>query len=147
MPKVLSIAAVVVIVAGSAHGQTGTSRPADVLPEIVVQRFVDAAIARNPEAMAALVAPDAVFARFPGGEVIAQNRERIQEHYARQLPSLSSDFRIVVQPRIVEGQFVIDQEHITGLPGGPIQATWMYLVRDGLIRRAWALDSQPAPAR
>ena len=111
-------------------------------PEVVVQRFVDAANARNAEAMAALVAPDAVFARFPGGQVIAQNRDGIREHYSRQLPPLPADFRITVQPRIVEGQLVIDQEHVTGIPGERRQATWMYLVRDGLIQRAWVLDGQ-----
>jgi uncharacterized protein (TIGR02246 family) len=112
-----------------------------------VQRFVDAGNARNADAMAALVAPDAVFARFPGGQVIAQSREGIHAHYSRQLQSLPPDVRITVQPRIVEGQIVIDQEHFTGMPDGRRQATWMYLVRDGLIHRAWVLDGRPTPPR
>ena len=112
------------------------------LPEIVVQRFVDAALARNADAMAALVAPDTIFARFPGGQIIAQGRDRVREHYAKQLKSLPPDFRLTVRPRIVEGQFVIDQEHFTGMPATQSQATWMYLVRDGLIQRAWVLDTQ-----
>ena len=147
MRIVLCIAVVVVVIVSNAQGHQGTSPSPAVSPEVTVQRFVDAANARNAEAMAALVAPDAVFARFPGGEVIVQNRDAIQAHYARQLQSLTADFRIVVQPRIVEGQFVIDQEHITGMPRGPRQATWMYLVRDGLIRRAWVLDAATTPAR
>jgi uncharacterized protein (TIGR02246 family) len=76
-------------------------------PEQVVRRFVDAAKAKNAAAMAALVAPDAVFARFPSGEIILQGRARIEEHYARQLQSLPQNFRITIEPRIVEGQFVI----------------------------------------
>jgi hypothetical protein len=52
-----------------------------------------------------------------------------------------------VQPRVVEGQMVIDQEHFTGMPGERSQATWMYLVRGGLIQRAWVIDGRPTPAR
>jgi len=147
MRIILLLAVLVVTSTNSANPQKDISPPLDGRPEMVVQQFVDAANARDVQRMAALVAVDAVFARFPGGEVIAQGREGIREHYVRAFQSRSSDLRITVQPRIVEGQFVIDQEHITGLPGGPIQATWMYLVRDGLIHRAWALDAQPAPAR
>ena len=92
--------------------------------------------------MAALVAPDAVFARFPGGQVIAQSRDSIRAYYARVLPSLPKDFRISISPRTVEGQMVIDQEHFTGMPADRRQATWIYLVRDGLIDRAWAVDGK-----
>jgi hypothetical protein len=69
-----------------------------------------AVIARTAAAMAALVAPDAIFARFPSGEIIVQGRERIQEHYSRQVQSLPHDFRITIKPRIVGGQFVIVDE-------------------------------------
>lgn len=142
MRAVLSVVAVLLAIASSARAQQDTSPSPDTMPEAVVQRFVDAANARNSNAMAALVAPDAVFARFPGGQVIAQNRDSIQAHYSRQLQSLPPDFRITVQPRIVEGQFVIDQEHFTGMPPERSQATWMYLVRGGLIHRAWVLEGQ-----
>lgn len=140
--RIVTIAAVLLAVTSSAPAQEGTAPSRGATPEVIVQRFVDAANARNADAMAALVAPDAVFARFPGGQVIAQNRDGIREHYSRQLSSLPADFRITAQPRIVEGQFVIDQEHFTGMPGERRQATWMYLVRDGLIQRAWVLDGQ-----
>ena len=41
---------------------------------------------------------------------------------------------------------MIDQEHVTGMAGERRQATWMYLVREGLIQRAWVLDSKPTAA-
>ena len=147
MRIILLLALLAVTRTNSANPQKDISPPVDGRPETVVQQFVDAANARDVPRMAALVAVDAVFARFPGGQVIAQSREGIREHYAKGLGLRSSEVHITVQPRIVEGQFVIDQEHITGLPGGPLQATWMYLVRDGLIHRAWALDAQPEPVR
>jgi len=141
------MAAVVLAGVSSAGFHQGTSSSTTgVMPEAVVQRFVEAGNAKNADAMAALVAPDAVFARFPGGQVIAQTRDGIRQHYVRQLQSLPAGFRITVQPRIVEGQFVIDQEHFTVVPGERRQATWMYLVRDGLIQRAWVLDATPLPA-
>ncbi len=146
MRIVLSAAVVLLAIVSSARSQQDPVPSSETTPEAVVQRFVDAANARNANAMAALVAPDAVFARFPGGQVIAQNRDSIQAHYSRKLESLPPDFRITVQPRIVEGQIVIDQEHFTGMPAERSQATWMYLVCGGLIRRAWALDGKPTPA-
>jgi hypothetical protein len=114
--------------------------PADTLPAAVVQRFVDAATARDADAMAALVAPDVVFARFPDGGVIAQGRDSVRAFYARILPPHSPGFRIRVDPRIVEGSFVIDKEYFTGTPAEVGEATWMYEVYGGLIRRAWAVN-------
>jgi uncharacterized protein (TIGR02246 family) len=111
-------------------------------PEVVVQRFVDAANARDANAMALLVAPDVVFERLPSGRIVAQGRDSIRAMYTRSLSAVSAAFKITVQPRIVEGQFVIDQEHIAGGAPGRTQATWMYLVRDGLIQRAWVLDGK-----
>lgn len=116
--------------------------PTDTMPANVVQRFVDAANARDGKAMAALVAEDAVFARFPEGQVIVASRDSIEAHYARQLQSAPPGFRITVAPRIVEGQIVIDQEHFAGMPSGRTQATWMYEVRGGLIHRAWVVDGR-----
>jgi hypothetical protein len=147
MRQTLTAAALLLATAAPARAQAGAPASPDTVPAAVVQRFVDAANARDAVAMGALVAPDAVFSIFPDGRVIAQGRDSIQAYYARQLPALPPDFGITVMPRLVEGQLVIDQEHFSGMPPGRGQATWMYLVRDGLIQRAWALDGRPRPAR
>jgi hypothetical protein len=144
MRFVLTIAVILVVASSPSRQQKNPARSA-ARPEAVVQRFVDAAEARDAVAMAAVVAPDAIFARFPSGEIIVQGRERIQDHYSRQLQSLPRDFRITIKPRIVEGQFVIDQEHFSGITGDRRQATWIYLVRDGFIQRAWVLETNPIP--
>ena len=142
-----ALGALLAILAGRASAQVAPSpATADTQPAAVVQRFVDAANARDAAAMAALVAPDAVFARFPDGRVLAQSRDGIRDFYARRLPPLSSGFRITVEPRIVDGQLVIDQEHFAGTPAEQGHATWMYQVRGGLIQRAWALDGGAAAA-
>jgi uncharacterized protein (TIGR02246 family) len=133
-------------IASSAGAQRNASAVPDTTPAAVVQRFVDAANARDAIAMGALVTPDAVFARFPDGRVLVQTRDSIQAYYSRMLQSLPAGFHITVQPRVVEGQMVIDQEHFTGMPGERQQATWIYQVRNGLIHRAWVVDGRPAPS-
>lgn len=138
MSPILRSAVLLALLAGSASAQ----QAAVPTPEVVVQRFVDAANARDANAMALLVAPDVVFERMPSGRIIAQGRDSIRAMYTKSLSGLPEAFRITVQPRIVEGQFVIDQEHFAGMPAERSQATWMYLVRDGLIRRAWVLDGK-----
>ncbi|MES2304612.1 MAG: SgcJ/EcaC family oxidoreductase [Gemmatimonadota bacterium] len=139
MRRVLIIGTLFLTVTSIASAQATVVVP-DTMPAAVVQRFVDAANSRDARAIAALVAPDASFERFPGGGVLVQGRDSIQTYYARILATLSADFRITVQPRTVEGQLVIDQEHYTGMPPSQNQTTWMYLVRRGLIQRAWLLE-------
>jgi hypothetical protein len=145
MRQVLSVTVFFLAAAGGAGAQRNAPASADTTPAAVVQRFVDAANARDAVTMGALVTPDAVFARFPDGQVLVQTRDSIQAYYARMLGSLPLGFHITVQPRVVEGQMVIDQEHFTGMPGDRQQATWIYQVRNGLIHRAWVVDGRPAP--
>ena len=150
MRRLLTSSALLTALAGSASAQQPAPNHADTsvdtMPAAVVQRFVDAANARDANTMAALVAPQAVFARFPDGQILAQGRDGIHAWYARRLPAVSPGFRITVQPRIVEGNLVVDQEHFAGTTDERGQATWMYLVQGGFIRRAWVLDGKPKDA-
>lgn len=141
MQRQLIITALLAMTAGAAGAQESAAT-ADTMPAAVVQRFVDAANAHDAAAMAALVAPDAVFATFPGGRVFAQGRDSVHALYARMTATMSPQFRIAVEPRIVEGHLVIDQESFTGTPQERGRATWMYQVQGGLIHRAWALDGR-----
>jgi uncharacterized protein (TIGR02246 family) len=140
----LALLAALATLAGPAAAQQA---PADTMPAAVVQRFVDAANARDAAAMAALVAPDAVFAQFPGDRVFAEGRDGIRRFYEGMLPTLPPAFRITIEPRVVEGNLVVDQEHFAGMPPEQSRATWIYQVQGGLIRRAWAMNgrAQAAP--
>ena len=150
MRRLLTSSVLLTALAGSVSAQQPASisaeASADTMPAAVVQRFVDAANARDASAMAALVAPQAVFARFPDGQILAQGHDSVQAFYARLLPALSPGFRITVLPRIVEGNLVVDQEHFAGTTEEQGQATWMYLVQGGFIRRAWVLDGKAKAA-
>jgi hypothetical protein len=48
--------------------------------------------------------------------------------------------------RIVHGAFIIDREHVTGLPGGE-SSEWImiYEVRDGQIVRNWVIEPPEQP--
>jgi hypothetical protein len=48
--------------------------------------------------------------------------------------------------RIVHGAFIIDREHVTGLPGGE-SGNWImiYEVRDGQIVRNWVIEPPEQP--
>ncbi len=138
----LGVAALALGIASSARAQQVGMVAQAAAPGVTVQRFVDAANVGDANAMATLVTPDAIFARFPSGQVIAQGRDSIQAYYSRVLQSNPKDFRITISPRIVEGRIVIDQEHFTGMPEERSQATWIYLVRDGLIHRAWVVEGK-----
>ena len=148
MQRIWSLVALVAVIAlpVSAQEAAPPPTPADTLPEAVVQRFVDAANARDAAAMSALVAPETVFQRFPGGEVMAESREAVRALYAKLLPQLAPGTRVTVERRIVEGNLVIDHEQFTVMPAGQGRATWIYQVRGGLIDRAWRLDGHPAAA-
>lgn len=144
MPNAIHVSLALALISVAAPLQTHAQHTADTMPAAVVQRFVDAANARDAAGMAALVAPAAVFAHFPDGRVLAESRDSIHAFYSRLLPRLSPGFRITVQPRIVERHLVIDQEHFAGTPAEQGQATWMYEVYGGLIQRAWTLNGRPA---
>ena len=146
MRRVWSLVALVAVLALPVRAQEAAPprTRADTMPEAVVQRFVDAANARDAAAMSALVAPEAVFQRFPGGEVMAEGRDGVRALYTKLLPGLAPGTRVTVERRIVEGNLVIDHERFTVTPAEQRRATWIYQVRAGLIERAWRLDGHPA---
>jgi uncharacterized protein (TIGR02246 family) len=147
----LRFAVTTVLLAISLTTPAPAQRPAaavsDTMPAAVVQRFVDAFNARDARAMAALVAPAATVTRFPGGGVMMQGRDSIQAFYARRFAASPAAMYVTVDPRVVEGRLVVDQEHFIRSPGVQGRSTWMYEVRNGLIQRAWMLDGSPPPAR
>lgn len=141
--RVATLVLISAVLASPARAQQLTPSSPDTLPAAVVQRFVDAFNARDARAMAALVAPAAVVARFPAGGVIMQGRDSIEAFYRSRFAANPAGMHIRVDPRVVEGMLVIDQEHFTRSPGVAGHSTWLYEVRNGLIQRAWMLDGRP----
>lgn len=110
-------------------------------PEAVVQTQLDAFNARDIDAFLATYAPDVIVADFgtPESEVIAASREAMRPIYGS-LFEQSPELRCTVVHRVVQGNFVIDNELVTGSRDRqPIRGVAVYEVEDGLIRRVWFL--------
>jgi hypothetical protein len=120
-------------------------RDTDTLAPAVVQRFVDAANARDIPAMMVTVAPEAVFSVLPSGEVLGVGQDSIRGYYAAILAGLEPGFSIGIARRIHDGAFVVDEEVFRNAKGeAPVgRATWVYWVTGGLIRHAWTLKPKP----
>jgi hypothetical protein len=105
-------------------------------PDEVVQAQVDAYNAHDLEALAATYHPDAQVHDRALGQTLTGPaglrpvwQERFTTHPAHQVEILH---------RLVVGDFVVDQEHITGLAdGSTLDALVMYRVRDGQIVECW----------
>lgn len=109
--------------------------------ERVVQAQVDAFNRRDVEGFMAAYAPGAIHWEYPADTVFA-GAARIRAHYTElfsdpDVTNLHAD----VRSRIVKDRFVIDEEHITGLPADdPHISVIIYEVRDGLIHNAWFMN-------
>ena len=108
----------------------------DSLPERVAQRQIETFNRRDLDGFMALYADDAVLYEFPSGKVLATGKAAIRARYAPIFsgPKLGP---VRVEPRVVNGAFVVDNERWDAKPGQRNQAVWMYDIRGGLIRKIW----------
>ncbi len=113
------------------------AKPADV-----VQRQLNAYNARDIEAFLATYHPDARLYGFPD-TLQSQGHEAMRRTYQGMFTELP-DLHARVPRRIVVGNYVIDEEIVSGLPDGQVfQATAIYEVSDGRISRVWFIEGGP----
>jgi len=107
-------------------------------PEAVVETQLAAYNRRDVEGFAAAYAPDAVV-YDPPEQIRAAGMESIRRIYGKAFAEAPSA-RATISHRLIQGNFVVDQESVSGLPGGrSAAAVVIYEVRDGKIRRVWIL--------
>jgi len=106
-------------------------------PEQAAQAQLDAYNARDIEAFLLPYHEDVELARFPSGEVFARGHEQMREIYGAMFAE-TPDLHCRLVQRMCHGNFVIDQEDVTGRKE-PVKAVAIYEVANGLIRRAWFL--------
>lgn len=109
----------------------------DTLPVRVAEKQIETFNRRDLDGFMALYAEDAVVAEFPSGKVLWQGKTAIRERYAGLMSQAMPPVR--VEPRVVDGAFVLDYEVWDAKPGERGHATWMYEIKGGLIRRAWTV--------
>jgi hypothetical protein len=104
--------------------------------EAAVQRQLDAYNAHDLERFVAEYTDDVRVFRPPAAEPVVSGKQAFAEHYAKNrftLPELHAE----LVNRMVSGNIVVDQESITGLPGGHLAAVAVYEVVGGRIKNVW----------
>lgn len=102
-------------------------------PEEVIGAQLSAYNRRDLDAFLATYAADAKLYQYPD-RLMESGIDRIRERYARQFAE-SPALHVTISRRIVQGPFVIDQQEVTGGPGGPVRAVLIYQVESGRIVR------------
>ena|SRR3712207_2319253 len=110
------------------------ARPAGA--EQVVQLQLDAYNRRDVDAFLNTYASDAKLYDHPN-KLLASGTEQMRPVYSR-LFKEAPDLKAKVSNRIVQGEFVIDQEVVTGLPDNrQVTAVAIYQVKGGKITNVW----------
>ncbi len=105
----------------------------DRTPREVAKLQLKAYNAHDLEGYMDLFHRDAVIYDLPSGDVIAEGYEEIQSLYAQRFSN--DELYCAVTNQMEIGDYAIDREVLTGLPGGQVQVLAMYEVLDGLIKR------------
>jgi len=105
-------------------------------PEQVVEAQLAAYNRHDVEAFLNEYAAESVLYDFPD-RVLQSGTEEIRQRYAYAFAE-SPESRVTVSTRIVQGDFVIEQETVTGLPAGrSLTAVVIYEIRARKIQRVW----------
>jgi len=115
----------------------------DCDPAGVIDQQLAAWRARDAEAFASHYAADAVMTDHPG-VVTFSGREAIQARYAQAFAD-RGPAEVVIETRIVSGDYVIDDEAISSA-GGSARGVVIYRVQNCQITRADYLPFQRTPA-
>ena len=133
MMRTLALAAALVAISSDLSAQVR-----DTTPTAVARRQIEAFNQKDIDGFMALYADDAVVHEFPSGKVLWQGKAAIRARYAGMFAGPARP-PVRVEPRIVDGAFVVEYEVWDAKPGERNHATWMYEIRGGLIRKAWTV--------
>lgn len=119
---------------GTAGADVDTASPSRA--ERVVQAQLEAYNRRDVQAFVATYAPTVRIYNHPD-QLQLSGLDQLTEAYAKFFAD-SPDLHATVSTRIVQGNYVIDREHVTGLADGTeIRAVAIYEVRDDRIQAVW----------
>ena len=91
---------------------------------------------RDLEGFLATYSPDIRIYAHPD-RLMSSGLEAMREHYGEAFAA-NPNGRARIASRIVQGNYVIDHEHVTGLAAGnEVRVVAVYEVRDGKIQNVW----------
>ena len=106
--------------------------------ESLVQEQIEGYNARNIDVFLKPYAEDVELYMFPN-QLISKGKEAMRKDYSsmfKDLPELHCE----IKNRIVNGNFVIDQESVSGMrKGQKVEATAIYEIKDGKIIKVYFL--------
>jgi hypothetical protein len=120
----------------SKKNKVGPDSPAASGPEKLVQEQVDAYNRHDLEAFLKTYSPEIKLYEFPDKE-LSSGLEPMRETYGK-LFKKNPDLKAKIVGRIVQGDHVIYQEELSGIPS-PFTAVASYRVKDGKITAVWFL--------
>lgn len=117
-----------------ALGQVQAQTP----PEIVVQKQLEAYNAGDLKAFVATYADSVEIYGFNSPQQrILKGKAALEQEWGALFKQFPNNYA-ALRGRIVQGNFVIDQEFVTGRTGQPdFEATAIYEVQHGLIQKVW----------
>ncbi|ASW74345.1 amidohydrolase [Chryseobacterium piperi] len=109
-----------------------------IIPETLVQQQVNGYNARNIEAFLEPYAEDVELYTFPN-KLISKGKEAMRKSYDAMFQRLP-DLHCEIVNRIINGNFVIDKESVSGLNRpGKIEATAIYEIKNNAISKVYFL--------
>jgi hypothetical protein len=110
---------------------------AQTLPEIVVQKQLEAYNARDLKAFVATYADSVEIYNFNNQKLMVKGKAEVEKQWGALFEQFPKNYA-ALRGRIVQGNFVIDKEFVTGRTGqNDFEATAIYEVRNGLIHKVW----------
>ncbi|MBX3257023.1 MAG: amidohydrolase family protein [Chitinophagaceae bacterium] len=107
-------------------------------PADLVQQQLNAYNARNLEAFLEPYADDAELYDYKTGELQTKGKDAMRKAYAffNDVPDLHCE----IKERIVQGNIVIDKEHVTGFGALPLEATAIYHIENNKIKKVYFIQ-------
>ncbi|GAB0155315.1 amidohydrolase family protein [Chryseobacterium sp. Alg-005] len=110
-----------------------------VTPEILVQKQLNAYNARDIEAFVEPYSDDVELYLFPH-QLLSKGKEAMRKDYGEMFKRLP-DLHCEIKQRIINGNFVIDQESVSGMnPTKKVEATAIYEIKNNKISKVYFLQ-------
>jgi hypothetical protein len=147
--KNILILSIIIVIAFSAKSWTNENNSGDAfhfsgvdsVTAIPAQGQLDAYNSRDIDKFLSWYADSIQLIRMQSGEVFCSGKEQMREIYGN-LFSEKENLHCRLVNRIVCGDFVFDEEKVTGLRGDTVHAVAIYEIKDGLIQRAWFVSGR-----